>query len=159
MHVKHLGDMSPGALVQRAAVFPCWGLDVTGRSPLLPQQTERLQTRARRAPGDACSGLRPAPLSRGERPARGPASTPPPEQLTPSPLMAHTTGKNNLNNQQHQVTQDSLGIRLPEHHRDDRVVVLVRPPPIHRRRRAPDDGAHRPQLAVREEAADRRLPT
>ena len=42
MHVKHLADMSPGALVQRAAVFPRWRLDLTGRSPLLPQRTERL---------------------------------------------------------------------------------------------------------------------
>ena len=60
----------PGALAQRAAVFPCWGLSLTGRCPLLPQQTERPQTRARRAPGDACSGLRPAPLS-GRAPRAG----------------------------------------------------------------------------------------
>ena len=71
MRVRGLVDMSPGALVQRAAAFPRWGLDVTGRSPLLPQQTERPQTRARRAPGDACSWPRPASLSgRGPRAGR-----------------------------------------------------------------------------------------
>ena len=36
----------PGALVQRAAVFLCWGLDLTGRCPLLPQKTEGLPKRA-----------------------------------------------------------------------------------------------------------------
>ena len=69
MHVKHLADMSPGALVQRAAVFLCWGLDVTGRSPLLPQQTEGPQHEPD-VPQATPVVDSARPHSRGERPAR-----------------------------------------------------------------------------------------
>ena len=94
--------------------------------------------------------LTPANQTLGESAPRGPASTRPPDNEPQPPDGTYHTNK-------HQVTQESLGLRLPEHHRDDRVVVLVRPPPIHRRRGTTNHGAHRPQFPVREEAADRRL--
>ena len=109
--------------------------------PLGRSKTEGLPKRAPDVPQATPAAEHGRPL--GEGAPRGPASTRPTKQY-----------------QQLQVTQESLlltGVRLPEHHRDHRVVVLVRPSSIHRRRRAPDDGTHRTELAVREEAADRRL--